>query len=70
MNQFEKQSILGKYQGGSLMHQENESPLKIYWLFQHIVDYEGDTDENYCNTNDSKYDNDDLVRKFRHRTRV
>ena len=32
--------------------------------FQHKVDYEGDTDKNNRNTNDSQPDNDNLVRNM------
>ena len=31
------------------------------WLFQHKLAYEDDTDENICNTNDSRSENDDFV---------
>ena len=43
------------------MHLENESPHKISWLFQNKVGYEGDTDENNCDTDDSQSENDDFV---------
>ena len=36
----------------------------MYRLFQQKVDYEGDNDENNCNTDESQSDNDDLVRKL------
>ena len=32
--------------------------------FQHKVDYEGDTDENNCNTDESKPENGNLVIKL------
>ena len=35
------------------MHSEIKSPQKMYWPFQQKLDYEGDTDENNCNTIES-----------------
>ena len=32
--------------------------------FQHKEDYEGDTDGNYLNTDDSRYDNDSFVKTW------
>ena len=34
------------------------------WPFQRKVDYEGDTDEKYRNTDDSQSDNGDFIRNL------
>ena len=39
-------------QGDHLIISENKSSHKIFHPFQHKVDYEGDTNEKNCNTND------------------
>ena len=44
------------------MQPEKESPHKTSQPFQRKEDYEGDTDENNSNTNDSISENDDFVR--------
>ena len=46
------------------MHPKNESQHKIYLPFQHKVDYEGDIDENNCDTDKSQSDNDILIRNL------
>ena len=43
------------------MHPKDESQHKISWPFQHKVDYEGDTDENNRNADESQLENDNLV---------
>ena len=43
------------------MHPENEIAQKMSQPFQHKVNYEGDTDENNRNTDDSQSENDYLV---------
>ena len=43
-------------QGYYLMHQEKKIPHKMPQPFQQKVDYEGDTDENNSNTNESQSD--------------
>ena len=40
------------------------------WPFRHKSDYEGGTDENNCNTDDSLSEHDDFVKKLGQRTRV
>ena len=46
------------------MHTKNESQQKMYQPFQHKVDYEGDTDQKNCDTDNSKSENYNLVRNL------
>ena len=46
------------------MHPKNEIQHKMSWTFQHKVDYDGDTNENNFNTNDSQSYNDNVARNL------
>ena len=51
-------------QGDSIMPPEKESPHKTSQSFLHKEDYQGDTDENNCNTYDSRSNNETFVNCF------
>ena len=46
------------------MYPEKEIPHKTSWPFRHKGEYEGDTDENNRNTDDSQSENDYFLRNL------
>ena len=46
------------------MYPENKNPHKMSWPFQRKIYYEGDTDENIRNTDDSWSENDSFVKNM------